>query len=150
MVEAPEERTRRRLCQGLAAGVVATLAMTALLLAAPALAGVPRLPARALAAHPLWLGAGAAAHLVYGALAGALFSGAARAITVGRGALYGLGLWGVAAAVYAPLFGLGFVASRHPGLAALLLPAHLFYGGVLGALGPRGTIVQPLDGGAAA
>jgi hypothetical protein len=146
------ETVRRKLLAGLAAGLVATLVATALLAAAPALAGarLPSAAARAVAllrAHPRMLVAAVAAHLTYGALAGALFAAGARAVTLGRGLFYGLGLWGLAVAVYAPLVGLGFLAARQPGLSALLLPAHLLYGAVLGALAPRGEIVQPLDDG---
>jgi hypothetical protein len=151
MIVGSEEVTRRRLFDGLVAGAIATLFMTALMLAAPALGG-PALPRAfagavlALRERPIWLLVGALVHLGYGAMAGALFAAGARAVTIGRGVIYGLGLWGVAVAVYAPLVGLGFVASHRPGLAAMALPAHLLYGAVLGVLAPRGEIVQPLEG----
>jgi hypothetical protein len=144
-----DERVRARLVDGLAVGCVATLLMTGLAMTAPALAG-PRLPlaaARALTGlrlHSWALALALALHLVYGTLAGALFTASARHISVGRGALYGCALWAVALTVYAPLVGLGFCAARQPGLAALALPPHLLYGLVLGALAPRGEIVQPL------
>ena len=66
-------------------------------------------------------------------------------VNVASGLFFGLALWGVAVAVYAPLVGLGFVASHEPALAALLLPAHLLYGATIGALAPRGEIVQPIE-----
>ena len=66
-------------------------------------------------------------------------------VNVASGMFFGLALWGVAVAVYAPLVGLGFVASHEPALAALVLPAHLLYGATIGALAPRGEIMQPAD-----
>ncbi|HZS38948.1 MAG TPA: hypothetical protein VFF06_19075 [Polyangia bacterium] len=149
------EAARRKLAFGLQAGLIATLLMTGLLVAAPLLAGWRTSQAAAqtiaqLRAHPLIALAALAAHLTYGAAAGALFTVGARAINVTRGALYGLGLWGVAAAIYAPLVGLGFVASHQPALAAVALPLHVAYGVALGAFAPRGEIVQPLDAAASA
>jgi hypothetical protein len=144
------ETTRQRLVDGVTAGCVATLIMTTLVLVAPALGG-GRLPLRAAEAllslreHPVYASLALAVHLLYGSLAGGLFAASARRITVGRGVLFGLGLWGVAVAVYAPLVGLGFVTSREPALAALAIPAHLLYGTALGALAPRGEIVQPIE-----
>lgn len=143
------DENRRRLLQGVAAGTVATILMTALLLAAPAFVGVrvPEVAARgldAVKARPLWVLVALGLHFGYGGLAGALYAAGARRVTIASGLFYGLGLWGVAVAIYAPLVGLGFVASHQPALAALVLPAHLLYGGALGALAPRGEIVQPI------
>jgi hypothetical protein len=143
------EDNRRRLIAGAAAGTIATILMTALLFAAPSFVG-PRLPdvasrvVAAVAARPLWVFLALVLHLGYGALAGALYQAGARRVTLGSGVFFGLALWGVAVAVYAPLIGLGFVVSHEPALAVLILPAHLLYGGVLGALAPRGEIVQPI------
>jgi hypothetical protein len=145
-----DPRTRERLLDGLGAGVAATLIMTGLLLALPAFhsSSVPYVVTRVLrelAAHPLWLAMALAAHFAYGGLSGAVFFGGARRVTVGGGALFGFGLWGLAMAVYAPLLGLGFVASERPMLALLSLPAHLIYGMALAAFAPRGEIMQPLE-----
>lgn len=144
------DETQRRLWRGVAAGTIATFLMTALIAAAPAFSGarLPEVAARAAAvlrARPLLVLLALAAHFTYGALAGALFAVAARRVTLASGLFFGLVLWGVAVAVYAPLIGLGFVTSHEPALAALALPAHLLYGGTLGALGPTGEIVQPID-----
>ncbi len=144
------EQNRQKLIAGVAAGTIATIVMTALLVAAPALAGarMPEIAARALSAwraRPLLVLVGLVVHFGYGAFAGALFAAGARRINVTAGLFFGLVLWGVAVAVYAPLVGLGFVASHQPALAALVLPAHLLYGATLGALAPRGEIVQPID-----
>lgn len=148
------EAMRRRLLDGMAAGTIATLIMTGLTLAAPALGGphLPEVAARALLSlksNPMLLLLALVTHLAYGSLAGALFAVATEEVTLGRGLLYGLSLWGVAVAIYSPLVGLGFVASHQPGLAALTLPLHLLYGVVLGALVPRGEIVQPIRDAAA-
>jgi hypothetical protein len=143
------ERNRGKLVAGVASGAVATLLMTALLFAAPVFTGIrlPEVAARAwatLAAHPLWVVAAFALHLGYGALAGALYATGTRRVSVTSGLFYGFALWGVAVAVYAPLMGLGFVVSHDPALAVLILPAHLLYGVTLGALAPKGEIVQPI------
>ena len=149
MRDAVEER-RQRLVHGLAAGTIATIIMTALLVAAPALAGAhaPTIAARAvtaLEARPLLLLVALLLHLGYGALAGALFAAGIDRVNVAAGLFFGLGLWGVAVAVYAPLVGLGFATSHQPALAVLALPAHLLYGVTLGALAPKGEIVQPIE-----
>ncbi|HEX9104408.1 MAG TPA: hypothetical protein VF997_19490, partial [Polyangia bacterium] len=124
--------------------------MTALLVAAPAFTGahVPEIATRAAAvlrARPLLVLVALALHFGYGALAGALYAAGSARINVASGLFFGLALWGVAVAVYAPLIGLGFVTSHEPALAVLALPAHLLYGATLGALTPRGEIVQPID-----
>lgn len=144
------EEIRQKLVQGVAAGTIATILMTALLVAAPAFAGarMPEIAATAVAAlkaRPLLVLIALALHFGYGALAGALFAAAAERVNVASGLFFGLVLWGVAVAVYAPLIGLGFVTSHEPALAALALPPHLLYGATLGALAPKGEIVQPID-----
>jgi Family of unknown function (DUF6789) len=145
------EAARRKLVDGLFAGFIATLVMTGLLAIAPLAGGwqASQAAARAwseLRAHPAAALAAFAAHLAYGSAAGALFAVGARAASVTRGAVYGLGLWGVAASVYAPLAGLGFAGSQRPALAAIALPLHVAYGVALAALLPRGgEIVHPLD-----
>jgi hypothetical protein len=149
MGELVEER-RQRMWRGVFAGTIATILMSALLVAAPAFTGVrlPELVARALGGmreRPLWMLAGVLLHFAYGALAGAFFAAATERVNVASGLFFGLALWGIAVAVYAPLVGLGFVASHEPALAALLLPAHLLYGATIGALAPRGEIVQPIN-----
>jgi len=144
------EKNRQLLIRGVAAGTIATVLMTALLVAAPAFAGarVPEIAARAataLRARPLLVLVAFVLHFGYGALAGALFAAGAERVNVASGLFFGLALWGVAVAVYAPLIGLGFVTSHEPALAVLALPAHLLYGATLGALAPRGEIVQPIE-----
>jgi hypothetical protein len=146
------DEKRRKLVSGVAAGVIATAVMTTLMAAAPLLAGAhaQEVTARStgwLRERPLWLALALVVHFGYGALAGAIYASAARRVSVVTGIFFGLGLWGVAVAVYAPLLGLGFVGGHVPGLAALALPIHLVYGVTLGALGPRGEIVQPIERG---
>ena len=144
------EENRRKLVRGVAAGTIATALMTALLVSAPAFAGahVPEIATRAataLRARPLLVLIAFALHFGYGALAGALYSAGSDRVNVASGLFFGLALWGVAVAIYAPLIGLGFVTSHEPALAALALPAHLLYGATLGALVPKGEIVQPIE-----
>ena len=144
------EENRRKLLRGVAAGTIATALMTALLVSAPAFTGahVPEIAARAAAAlraRPFLVLLALVLHFGYGALAGALFAAATDRINVLSGLFFGLALWGVAVAIYAPLIGLGFVTSHEPALSVLALPAHLLYGATLGALVPRGEIVQPIE-----
>jgi hypothetical protein len=141
------EENRAKLLRGLGAGAIATLLMTGLLFAAPALGGVPDAATRVLAAlraRPLLVLVALVIHFGYGGLAGAMYAAGANRVSLSTGLFFGAALWGVAVAVYAPLIGLGFVSSHEPALAALALPAHLLYGVTLGALGPRGEIVQPI------
>jgi hypothetical protein len=139
---------RQQLLDGLGAGLAATLLVTGVAFALPA-SGSPmpwwlmRL-LRDLAEHPLWLALAMTAHLGYGGLAGALYFGGARRVTLAGGMIYGFGLWGVAVALYAPLCGLGFVASHRPALAVWALPAHLLYGVALSSFRRRGEILQPI------
>lgn len=143
------DENRDKLLRGVGVGTIATILMTGLLFAAPALGGgAPEAVTRALAtvrSHPLLVVLALMFHFGYGALAGAIYSTAVPRVSIASGLFYGAILWGVAVAVYAPLIGLGFVASHEPALAALTLPAHLLYGVTLGALGPRGEIVQPIE-----
>jgi hypothetical protein len=147
--EKRHDETRHKMMRGVAAGTIATALMTGLLVAAPVFtAHVPEILERvaaALRARPLLCTTALFVHFGYGALAGALFAVATDKINVASGLFFGLLLWGVAVAVYAPLIGLGFVTSHEPALAALVLPAHLLYGATLGALAPKGEIVQPID-----
>jgi hypothetical protein len=148
MSEPPDPALRDRLLDGLGAGLAATLLMTGAAFSLRVLGSpLPHELSRALRAlrdHPLWLLAAMAAHLSYGGLGGALYFGGAKRVTLGGGALFGMSLWGVAIAVYAPLVGLGFAAGHRPELALLALPAHLLYGLTLAAFAPRGEILQPL------
>jgi hypothetical protein len=141
------EQNRAKLLRGFVAGAIATLLMTGLLFAAPALGAAPEAATRlshALRARPLLVLVALVIHFGYGALAGAMYAAGANRVSLGSGLFFGAALWAVAVGVYAPLLGLGFVASHEPALAALVLPPHLLYGVTLGALGPRGEIVQPL------
>jgi len=144
------ETMRRKLREGMAAGFIATLVMSVLLFAAPLLGGWRSSQASAqllslARAHPILFAAELAAHLAYGSAAGGLFAASARSVDVTRGVLFSLALWAIAVAVYAPLLGLGFVASHEPALAALALPLHAAYGVTLGAFAPRGEITQRLE-----
>ena len=143
------DEKRRKIVSGVAAGLIATAVMTTLMAAAPLFAGAhaQEVTARGtqwLRERPLWLALALVVHFGYGALAGAIYARVMQRVSVVTGIFFGLALWGVAVALYAPALGLGFVAGHEPGLAALALPVHLVYGITLGAIGPRGEIVQPL------
>jgi hypothetical protein len=114
------EPKRRRLIDGTVAGLVATMLLTG-----PLLFIGPLSP-------PLL-----AAHVLYGAFAGGVYGIAVEPGSLGRAVLYGLLLWAVALAVYAPLCGFGFLAARAPRLAAAALPLHLLWGLLVGAFQPR-------------
>jgi hypothetical protein len=140
---------REKMWQGFAAGTIATFLMTALVVTVPAFgAPVPEVAMRLLRTmrqHPSWLACTLVFHFGYGSLAGALFAIGARHMSVSAGLSFGLLLWTIAIVVYAPLVGLGFAAGKQPALALFALPVHALYGCALGALGPRGAIVQPIN-----
>ena len=79
-------------------------------------------------------------HFGYGAIAGAVFSYLARPMSVGRGLLFGFGLWILMEVTFVPWgygsieFGLGRGA---PWAAVYNLLLHLGYGATLGWLGAR-------------
>jgi hypothetical protein len=134
-----------RLVDGALAGAVATLLTSALVLI---VAGV-RLPPGATPLAAALRGHGVAAslvftlHLIYGSAAGGLFVAGARRASIAGAVTFALALWALAACVYAPLIGLGFVAARAPGLAAFALAAHGVWGVALGALTPQTQLARP-------
>lgn len=147
---------RQRLAKGAGWGMVATLAMSAFMLAGVA-AGVSPMPKpipAALVAHtlgplprPLVLGLAAIAHLGYGAAAGALVAGALRQVTLRVGMAYGLLLWMLMGLIWLPYLGWGFFGTgitARIALATLLL--HVVYGTTLGLL-LDGSVGSSPDGG---
>jgi hypothetical protein len=132
LAEATERRLERSVRAGFRAGLLATLAATGWLALAPRLGlgdAIALLGALHLGVPPL---VATAAHLGYGAFAGALFAAAAVRSSTGSALAFALALLGVALFVYAPLVGVGPGDPRAAPLFAALLPAHLLYGAVLG------------------
>ncbi|MFD0803892.1 hypothetical protein ACFQZU_21580, partial [Streptomonospora algeriensis] len=76
-----------------------------------------------------------AAHLGYGALAGAVAAGLLRRVTAGIGAAYGVVLWALMGMVWLPYAGWGlFGTALNPRIAVATLVLHLLYGITLGLL----------------
>lgn len=138
----PPRVSSRRLAAVFGWGVVATLAMTALM-AATVVAGVSPLPKPIPAAlvgqtfGPLpqvaVLSLALVGHLIYGGLAAAVLAGLTRRIDVKTGLLWGGALWVVTGAAWLPYLGWGPFGLQHtPAIAVATLVLHLVYGAVLG------------------
>jgi uncharacterized membrane protein YagU involved in acid resistance len=143
----------RRLLTGAVAGGAATVPMSAVMLAArrtrvmrsrqPPEEIVERASARAgLAAGPAELRpVAAAAHLAFGAAAGAVFALVARGPRIARlaeGLAFGAGVWFVSYRGWLPELGLMPDGARdEPERQATMLVAHLVYGAALGVVTVR-------------
>jgi NAD(P)-dependent dehydrogenase (short-subunit alcohol dehydrogenase family) len=147
----------RRLFTGAAAGIVATGAMSLLMLAAKSLGALGEPPPRRLTRRLLSpLGAlrprgralnaaALAAHFAYGASVGSVFSLLPRRLTTpSGGALFGLGVWGLNYALALPELGLMPPPRRDRlGRPTTMIAAHLAYGATLGAVQ---RALAPLEG----
>lgn len=146
---------RERLRRGLLYGLLATLAMTALMLLGmgTGFSPIPRpIPVALVAwvAHgalprPLLMGVGMLAHFAYGGIAGAVFAAVlGRRGTLWAGLAFGVLLWLGMGLLFLPLLHWGrFGSYVAPGIGAATLVLHLIYGGVLGWGVGRGTAAQP-------
>jgi hypothetical protein len=134
----------RRLVVSAGWGAVATLVMSALMLAGTAI-GVSPMPEPvpvALVAHtfgslpkPAVLVLAVIAHLTYGASAGALLAGLVARVTVWVGVGYAVALWAVMGLVWLPYLGWGlFGTAQTARIAVATLVLHLVYGVTLGLL----------------
>lgn len=134
----------KRLVSAAGGGVLATVAMSVVMLAATA-TGVSPMPEpipAALVSHTLGALPGpglvalaVASHLVYGAVAGAVFASLVRRVTVWTGAAYGVALWVLMGLVWLPYLGWGlFGTAVSPTIAVATLVLHLIYGITLGLL----------------
>lgn len=141
---APTRMTVSRVVAAAGWGVVATLAMSVVMIAGTTI-GVSPMPKpipAALVGHALGalpkpglLGLALAAHLGYGAAAAAALAGVARRVSVAGGLAYGTALWALAGLVWLPYLGWGvFGTSLTPAIAAATLLLHLIYGATLGLL----------------
>jgi hypothetical protein len=143
----------RRLAVGAGWGLVATVAMSALMLAgvATGVSPMPKPVPAALVAHtlgavpkPALLVLAALAHLGYGATAGALLAGLRRPVTVVAALVYGVVLWAVMGLVGLPYLGWGlFGTAVTVKIAAATLLLHLVYGLTLGLLLDRRARIRP-------
>lgn len=138
----------RRLARGMAAGFVATLALSVLMIAKAALGVAPGLNAIALltaaAAHHAGLPAspwtGWALHFLIGTVAwGGLFALLADGIRLQafwvKGVAFGLGAWALMMVIFMPLAGGGFLGlALGPGTPVAALVLHLVFGGLMGAV----------------
>jgi hypothetical protein len=149
-------KTIRSLLAGATAGAVATVAMSALMLAAKRIGITGTLPPELIARKAIEAVAdnppgddkedavAAVAHVGFGAVAGVIFelliirADAARrsaAIGASAGALYATGIWLVSYQGWVPALGIMPAASRdRRGRVATMLAAHWVYGAALGVL----------------
>lgn len=137
-----------RMVRGAAAGAVATLAMSAEMLAAQRLGSMGRQPPEAIAAQvtgdpdsAATRVLAAAAHLAFGAGGGALYALlAARRPGPVSGTAFGLGVWTASYAGWVPALGILPPPDRdRPGRPTAMILAHVVYGAALGGLVRRGT-----------
>lgn len=132
-----------RTVRGFGWGVAATVVMSAFMLvatvtgASPLPEPIPAAIAKGVLGEgrpaPLIMGFAILTHLGYGGVWGAVLAAAVRPITLGRGLMLGIGLWGLMQIVVLPLLGWGLfgsVISLQVAVATLVL--HLIYGGTLG------------------
>lgn len=142
----------KRLASGFGWGVVATLAMSALMILG-VLTGLSPMPSPIPAAivnnglallgvglpMPLIMLLAAGAHLSYGGVAGAVLAALTRPVTLWKGLGWGVLLWLVMQVVVLPLLGWGFFGvAITPRIAVATLVLHLVYGLTLGLLMDRG------------
>lgn len=135
--------TQHRLRAGFGYGVVATIAMSVLMLLAVVSGNSPMpqpIPKAVVAQlfggglpKPLLMALAVGLHLGYGGLFGALLARVARPVTIGTGLALGVGLWILMQAAFLPVLGWGlFGTAITPKIAVATLVLHLVYGGVLG------------------
>ena len=134
----------RRLAVGSGWALLATVAVSVLMLAATAtgISPMPQPIPAALVSHTLGaapqpgvLALAVAAHLAYGAAAGAVLAGLVPRAGVWTGAAYGVLLWVLMGLVWLPYLGWGlFGTGVTPKIAVATLVLHLVYGITLGLL----------------
>ena len=142
----------KRLAVGFGWGVVATIAMSVLMILG-VVTGLSPMPSpipeaivnKALELFgvglpaPLIMLLAAGAHLSYGGVSGAILAALTRPVTVWKGLGWGVFLWLVMQVAVFPLLGWGlFGAAITPRIAVATLVLHLVYGATLGLLMDRG------------
>lgn len=138
-----------RLARGFGWGVVATIAMSVIMILATA-TGVSPMPRPVPAAivsqvlggglpQPLMVLLAAVSHLAFGGVAGAVLAALTQPVTLLKGLGWGLLLWVLMGVVFLPFVGWGlFGAAVTPQIAVATLVLHLVYGTTLGLLLDRG------------
>lgn len=137
-------RDARRLMAGAGRGAVASAAMGGVMLVAAA-SGVSPMPKpvpAALVSHALGelprpgtVMLAVATHVLYGAVAGAVFAGVVHRVTVRAALAHGVALWVVMGVAWLPYLGWGpFGTGVSPKIAVATLVLHLVYGVTLGWL----------------
>lgn len=135
--------TNHRLIRGFGYGVVATIAMSVLMLLAvvSGLSPMPQPVPKAVVAQlfgsglpkPLLVALAIGLHLGYGGLFGAILARIVRPVTIVEGLALGIGLWLLMQVTFLPFLGWGlFGIAITPRIAVATLGLHLVYGGVLG------------------
>jgi hypothetical protein len=144
--------TKKRLITAVGTGVVATLAMSAVMLLGVG-TGVSPMPDPipvALVAHtlgpltpPATVGLAVLAHLGYGAAAAVLLAVAVPRVSVWIGVGFAVLLWALMGLLWLPYLGWGlFGTALTPEIALATLALHLVYGVTLGLLLDRHTAPQ--------
>jgi hypothetical protein len=139
----------KRLAAGFGWGVVATLAMSALMIVG-VVTGISPMPSPIPEAivskvfgeglpRPLIMLLAAGAHLTYGGLWGAVLVALTRPVTLWKGLGWGVLLWLIMQVIFLPFLGWGFFGvAITPRIAVATLVLHLIYGATLGLLMDRG------------
>jgi hypothetical protein len=142
----------KRLAVGFGWGMVATIAMSALMILG-VVTGLSPMPSPIPEAivnkglgllgvglpRPLIVLLAAVAHLSYGGVAGAVLAALIRPVTVWKGLGWGVFLWLLMGVVALPFLGWGFFGiAITPRIAVATLILHLVYGATLGLLMDRG------------
>lgn len=137
-----------RFWKGFGWGVVATLAMSALMLIGVATGTSPMpkpIPAAisgkilgGAVARPVVMAVAILAHLAYGGFWGGVLASATRPVTLGKGIGVAIFLWLVMQLAVLPFLGWGFFGTAvTPKIAVVTLLLHLVYGATLGWLVDR-------------
>lgn len=131
-----------RTARGFGWGIVATLAMSVLMVIGltTGMAPMPKPIPKALVGTvlsglptPVFMAVAIGAHLTYGGVWGAVLAAATRPVTTAKGLGYSVLLWILMGVVFLPYLGWGFFGTAvTPAIAVATLVLHLIYGGTLG------------------
>lgn len=135
--------TQHRVIRGFGYGVVATVAMSILMVMATVsgMSPMPQPVPKAVVAHlfgsgvpkPAMMALAVGLHLAYGGVFGALLASVMRPVTLPKGLGLGVVLWALMQVAFLPLVGWGvFGTAVTPKIAVATLVLHLVYGGTLG------------------